>query len=277
MLCWTLSASTSPGSGGPRAPAEPGGDRLGGRRSGTGRPSRAPRRCSGGCRTAPRPARSGPRRPGRPCRRSRRRRTGKIERLARRPRRATSARLAHFEQPGGPFLGRSSSPACAVKELLQVAADHQADDGVVADARAAQFAGVPAVAQHDDAVGDRLRPPPGGARCTRRPRRPLQVADHLEQPVGFALGQAGGRLVHDQHARLQRQGAGDLDELLLPDRQVADRVSRRARPGPARPVIASAVRVDGGIDAAQRARAVGSRPRNRLPATSRFSARFSSW
>ena len=100
----------------------------------------------------------------------------------------------------------------------------------------------------DDAVdvglGDRRRCRPAGRRAApcsgRRSRntsssrwvtkmiaRPcaLQVADDAEELVDLGPAQRRGRLVHDDQPRLHRQRAGDLDHLLLGDRQVADRAS----------------------------------------------------
>ena len=54
-----------------------------------------------------------------------------------------------------------------------------------------------------------------------------ELPDDLEQPLAFGRRQGGGRLVHDQDARLDRQRLGDLDQLLLADAQGC----RRARPG----------------------------------------------
>ena len=46
-----------------------------------------------------------------------------------------------------------------------------------------------------------------------------QLAHDLEQDLRLALGQRGGRLVEDQHAAVERQRLGDLDQLLLRDRE----------------------------------------------------------
>ncbi len=60
----------------------------------------------------------------------------------------------------------------------------------------------------------------------------LEPADHLEQPLGLAIGQRRGRLVHHQDARVLRQRLGDLDDLLVGDAElvhepVADRCRSR--------------------------------------------------
>ena len=48
-----------------------------------------------------------------------------------------------------------------------------------------------------------------------------QPAHDAEQDPGLALGQRGRRFVQDQHPALERQRLGDLDQLLLRDRQVS--------------------------------------------------------
>ena len=67
------------------------------------------------------------------------------------------------------------------------------------------------VAQADDPVGDLQDLAPGGARC--RPWRGPACADRassVEQPRRVGLGQRRGRLVEQQHLRVQRQRARDL-------------------------------------------------------------------
>ena len=62
------------------------------------------------------------------------------------------------------------------------------------------------------------------------PRR-FQLADHLEEFRDLGVVERGRRLVHDQHARVERQRLGDLHHLLLGDRQPADdraRIERQA-------------------------------------------------
>ena len=51
----------------------------------------------------------------------------------------------------------------------------------------------------------------------------LQRAHDGEQPLDLGAGERGGRLVHDQHARVEAQRLGDLDDLLVGDREAADR------------------------------------------------------
>ena len=56
---------------------------------------------------------------------------------------------------------------------------------------------------------------------TPTPRRP-QVADDPEQLVDLRVGQRRGRLVHDQDVGVERERPGDLDHLVLGDRERAD-------------------------------------------------------
>ena len=106
-------------------------------------------------------------------------------------------------------------------ELGGGAADHLLDDPRQLDrpAFAVEMAGQPAVAQHRHAVADRRRllQPVGdehdGDAVLAQPVHDRQQSLHL------GLGQRRGRLVHDDQAALQRQRAGDLDQLLLGHRQ----------------------------------------------------------
>ena len=59
----------------------------------------------------------------------------------------------------------------------------------------------------------------------RQPASP-QPFDDREEPLGVALGERARRLVEDDHAGLRDQRPGDLDQLLRPDTQVADRWPR---------------------------------------------------
>ena len=42
-----------------------------------------------------------------------------------------------------------------------------------------------------------------------------QAGNHAKEPGDLGLGQGGGRLVHDKDFGLERQGLGDLDQLLI--------------------------------------------------------------
>ena len=54
--------------------------------------------------------------------------------------------------------------------------------------------------------------------------RSCSVAHDAEQALDLVPGQRRGRLVHDQHARVEAQRLGDLDDLLVGDREAAHRL-----------------------------------------------------
>ena len=70
----------------------------------------------------------------------------------------------------------------------------------------------------------------------------LQLAHDREQMLGFGGRERGGRLVEDQNARIERERLADLDELLLRDRQFADRHGQIDRHAAAARKIAAAAR-----------------------------------
>ena len=90
-----------------------------------------------------------------------------------------------------------------------------------------------AVAKHGDAVAivEDLRHAVGDVDDRDAARG--EVAHDPEQDLRLALGQRRGRLVEDQHAAVQRQRLGDLDQLLLRDRERAA-PARRDRSSPSR-------------------------------------------
>ena len=60
-----------------------------------------------------------------------------------------------------------------------------------------------------------------------------EAPDELEEHVDLGVVERGGRLVHDEHLRVERQRLGDLDHLLAGDREPLDglrRVEREAEP-----------------------------------------------
>ena len=105
------------------------------------------------------------------------------------------------------------------EEISEVAPDHQPDDHGWCQRRGRMRRDQPAVLQHGDAVGDRLQL--GHAMGDVEDRRALapERPDQFEQLSGIALVERRGRLVHDDDLRIERQRLGDLDQLLLGDRQ----------------------------------------------------------
>ena len=102
---------------------------------------------------------------------------------------------------------------------------------VAADHRAHQVAGgqpadrlrqdAPPVAQHGHPLADRedLLEPVGDEHD--RGTVLAQALDDAEQPRDLGGRQRRGRLVHHHHPRVKRQRLGDLDDLLLGDREAA--------------------------------------------------------
>ena len=96
---------------------------------------------------------------------------------------------------------------------------------------AAEFAGIFAIAQHDDAIGQffDLAESVGNVNDANALR--AQFADDFKEGFGFVLRKAAGGLVHDEHARLAGKGLGDFDELLAADGQFAhERVGGQIEP-----------------------------------------------
>ena len=117
--------------------------------------------------------------------------------------------------------------------VAQRAADHQADGAVARHLGGRRRGDQLPVAQHGDAIGDAVDLVHAMADEHHRHALPAQVVDHGEQPVDLALRQGGGGLVHDQHAGVDRQCPGDLDQLLLGAAQAGQRrlgLCSRARP-----------------------------------------------
>ncbi|MGY4425581.1 hypothetical protein ACVWY2_008030 [Bradyrhizobium sp. JR6.1] len=82
------------------------------------------------------------------------------------------------------------------------------------------------VAQHDDAIGTAHDLAEPVRDVDHRDAVDLQVGDHLQQPLRLRNRQAGGRLVHDDHAGIDRERLGDLHHLTLRDRQIVDQCVR---------------------------------------------------
>jgi hypothetical protein len=115
-----------------------------------------------------------------------------------------------------------------LEEQFQLATDHEPDHRFMADLVALQFTGVLSVAQDSHPVCYLIDLHEPMRDVQHAHAVAFQVADHGEEPIGVALRQAGRRFVHDEDARFQGQGPGDLDELLLPDRQAGNGSARRA-------------------------------------------------
>jgi hypothetical protein len=116
----------------------------------------------------------------------------------------------------------------------QLPADHGPDQVARDQALELPAEHLPAVAHHGDPLAQRedLFQPVrdeqhGGARGAQRPH-------HVEEPVHLGGRERGGRLVHHDDPRLQRDGLADLDDLLVRDGQPAGdprRIERDPEPG----------------------------------------------
>src|SRR6185437_4917333 len=99
-------------------------------------------------------------------------------------------------------------------DVTETVADDRFEDRVEIGVGGHEGAGIAAVAQDDDAVGDRedflqiVRNVDDGDAFR------LEPPDDREQQLHLGLGQGGGRLVHDQHAGIAGQRPGDFDDAL---------------------------------------------------------------
>ena len=103
---------------------------------------------------------------------------------------------------------------------------HHADDGFHAGRRGGHGGNVLAVTHHRHTIRYPLQfvhlvRDVDDARAVA-----LELADDAKQVFDFGVVQRGGGLVHDEHARIERQGLGDFHHLLPGDRQIADQSSR---------------------------------------------------
>jgi hypothetical protein len=109
-----------------------------------------------------------------------------------------------------------------VARHVDAAPDHQLRHRVLVGVARLQRATILAVAQNADAVGDLedlLHP----VRDVDDPDTlAAQIVDHLEQHDLLGVGQRRGRFVEDHRLGVHRQGARDLDHLLVRNGQIAD-------------------------------------------------------
>ena len=83
-----------------------------------------------------------------------------------------------------------------------------------------------AVAQHRHAIGDRQQFLETMRDVDDRPHRATRDRGSLEESRDLGGRERRRRLVHHQHARVVDERAGNLDDLLLPERQRADETMR---------------------------------------------------
>ena len=117
--------------------------------------------------------------------------------------------------------------ALAVKRA-DLAPDHHADDRVDGDVGDLSGADVAAVAQHGEPVAEpeHFLEPVGDE--DDRQALGLERGHDAGEIGDLGLAQRRGGLVHDYEPRAHRERPGDLDQLLLGDRKIADRRHRVA-------------------------------------------------
>jgi hypothetical protein len=106
-------------------------------------------------------------------------------------------------------------------EEAELAPDHEPDDAVHARLRDPAAADETAIAQYRVAVADLEHFLEAVGDENRRYAMALEAADDGEELFHLGPAQGAGWLVHDDELRLHRQRAGDLDHLLLGNREVA--------------------------------------------------------
>ncbi len=118
---------------------------------------------------------------------------------------------------------RAAAGGRARKLTVDRAPDHHADDVVAHGIGPIGLAGVAAVLQHSDAIGDReylvhpMADEHDGAALL------AQAPHHVEQLLHFVLAQPRRRFIEDEDRRVAGHRLGDLDQLALGQRQLADR------------------------------------------------------
>ena len=120
------------------------------------------------------------------------------------------------------------------EQVPHLAADHHLDDRVDARLAGGHRVDVRAVAHHGDGVAEAEDLVEAVGDEDQRAALVAEAAGDGEQPVHLDPAQGGGGLVHDQQPRVERDGLGDLEDLLVGDRQAqrgTARVDVDAEPG----------------------------------------------
>ena len=107
------------------------------------------------------------------------------------------------------------------EHLGDLAPDHQPDDVVARDVGGRMLADEAAVAEHRHFVGDLEQFVHLVGDVDDALALGLERADDLEEVLDLALGQRGGRLVHDENVGIVADRLGDLDHLPVGDGEVA--------------------------------------------------------
>ena len=107
------------------------------------------------------------------------------------------------------------------EDRVDRAADHHGDEPVLGDVGDAALADEAAVAEDGVAVGDAEDLVELVADEEDRLALGLQLLDQREELGDLLVRERGGRLVHDDDAGVDRERAGDGDEVLVGDAEVA--------------------------------------------------------
>ena len=147
-----------------------------------------------------------------------------------------TVRLARFTTTRFGSVGVGDGPVADLEEhlarvglvrrvaVVEVAADHPADDPVLVDTAVAELERLDgaAVADDRDGVGDLLDLVELVADHDAGDAAVAQAPEQSQQVLAVALVERGRGLVEDQQLDVLGQRLGDLDQLLLADADVAD-------------------------------------------------------
>ncbi|SAL88727.1 hypothetical protein AWB68_08874 [Caballeronia choica] len=157
--------------------------------------------------------------------------------------------VAHLQDHLARIVGR----VLLLVEARDVAADHHLHEAFRRQVRALQRADIAAIAQHRHAVRQLIDFRHPVADVDDREAFLAQLADQVEEAVGFARRERRGRLVHHEDAGPGMHGPRDLDQLLFGDRQVAHQRMRLERRAEALQHFLAAAFHRGAVDEAHRA------------------------
>ena len=150
----------------------------------------------------------------------------------------TSSKAPSRERPFDLKTTAPGSPSVVRIESVERAADHQSGRRVRAiDRRPARFRQDGRRAARRSGRRRGRSRPCGGRRTSSRRRRSLSSSTTANSRSTSRCDKRRRWLVHDQDARIERQRAGNFDELLLGCAQSCERRGRRRRRG--RPVCSS--------------------------------------
>ena len=159
---------------------------------------------------------------------------------------ARTVKLTSWKMPSDsrPSTSRTTSPIRRDglgEEVADLAADHQRDQLVDRGVGDRLGRDVLAVAHHGDGVAEGEDLVEAVRDEDQRATLVAQAAGDGEEPLDLDAAERRGRLVHDQQAGVERDGLGDLDDLLVGDGQAAGRTARvDATPSRAKSAVASA-------------------------------------